>query len=124
MELALVALGGAIGAVSRFLVQGAIGRIAPTLPLGTLLVNVVGCLAIGLVFPQLDRLPPFVKPLVIVGFLGGLTTMSSYAAEVIMIKESGRTIVALAYGIGGVLACVSAAALGFWLSRAAGTGQG
>src|SRR4051812_33062654 len=114
-ELALVATGGALGSVGRDLVQLLVGKVFPDFPGGTVIVNVVGCVIIGVIFPQLGRFPPAVKPLVMVGFLGGLTTMSSYAVEVVALAQSDRVAIAMIYAFGAVALCFGAAWGGFWM---------
>jgi CrcB protein len=95
-KLLLVAVGGGIGAVARYLVSGwAAEHIGSNFPYGTLIVNVVGCLIIGL-FMTLTTEKYLVSPhwrlLVTVGFLGGLTTFSSYSYETFkLLEEAGMT---------------------------------
>jgi CrcB protein len=107
--LGLVALGGAVGSMSRYAVQTWGAALTPGFPLGTLIVNLVGCFVIGALWPLLDRLPPAVKPLVVAGCLGGLTTMSSFAAEVMAYLQAGRLGLGMAYGLGALVACVGLA---------------
>ena len=81
-DLLLVALGGAAGSVLRFLVgKLAIRLFGAEFPRGTLIVNLAGSLLIGLAVGFLDRglIPPRARPLLVAGFLGGLTTFSTYA---------------------------------------------
>lgn len=113
--LGLVALGGAVGSMGRYAVQTWGATLTPGFPLGTLIVNLVGCFVIGALWPLLDRLPPAVKPLVAAGFLGGLTTMSSFAAEVMAMLQAGRLGLGLSYGLGVLLACVALAWAGSWI---------
>lgn len=84
--LLLVGLGGALGAALRYLVGGAVQRLDPTgsFPFGTLAVNVLGCLAIGLTAGLVEMrhgLGPAVRLFLLVGLLGGFTTFSSFAWE-------------------------------------------
>ena len=84
-KLILIALGGCAGAVSRYLLSGLAHRwTGSTFPLGTLLVNVLGCLAIGALMSLIqDRsvFGPNVRFLLVVGFLGSFTTFSAFGYE-------------------------------------------
>ena len=82
VELVLVAAGGAVGACIRYeLTNVMTKRLGAAFPWATLTVNCVGCLLIGVVNTLLEQsvLPPWVKPLVTGGFLGALTTFSSFS---------------------------------------------
>jgi CrcB protein len=99
LNLLAVAVGGAIGACTRYLVSGwAAGRFGAEFPMGTLIVNVVGCFIIG-VFLTLttERLivSPYWRLVVAVGFLGGLTTFSSFGYETLRLMEDADVLPAL-----------------------------
>lgn len=86
LQLALVALGGALGSLLRFLASGAMHRLVPGLlfPVGTLTVNVVGSLLIGLgggLAESRDFLGPHLRVFLFTGCLGGFTTFSAFAFE-------------------------------------------
>jgi CrcB protein len=85
-NILLVALGGAFGAVCRYLTTLAIQeRWIATFPLGTLVVNVVGCLVMGIVAQAhlAEAMPSAVRLLLVTGGLGALTTFSAFAYETI-----------------------------------------
>lgn len=96
MQLALwVGLGGAAGSVARYWltirVQAWYGRL--DFPFGTLAVNVLGCFLIGLLAVGMDArdiLDPRVRALLLIGFLGGFTTYSSFASEALGLGQGGR----------------------------------
>ena len=119
--LAVVAAGGAIGAVARH----GVSTVAPyddgRFPWGTFLVNVSGSLAIGvLMVLVLDVWTShrYLRPFAGVGVLGGYTTFSAYAHESRDLLALGRTGTAFAYVMGSVAAGVAAAAIGILVTRA------
>ncbi len=94
MTIIAVASGGAIGATLRLLINGTINRhfIHP-LPLGTLGVNLLGSLIIGILFAYFHlntSLSPHLKSFMITGILGALTTYSTFAIESFFLLESGH----------------------------------
>ncbi|HEX3887230.1 MAG TPA: fluoride efflux transporter CrcB [Phenylobacterium sp.] len=122
MNLLLVALGGAVGAVARYLTGVAAGRmLGLKFPYGTMTANILGGLLMGMLIGVLalrggehqDRW----RLLLAVGFLGGYTTFSSYALEVARMLETKAWSQAFVYGVGSVVAGVSAVFLGMLLMR-------
>jgi len=94
IQILMVALGGALGAVARYGLSGLVHRwLTGAFPFGTLAVNVVGCLAIGgfLHFVE-DRsmLSPTTRLFVAVGILGGFTTFSAFGYETIELLRDGE----------------------------------
>ncbi len=88
----LVAAGGLVGAVLRFLLVGAVQRALPAFPFGTLSVNVLGCLAIGALgaWTQARQPPPELWLFTAVGLLGGFTTFSALGWETfVLLREAG-----------------------------------
>jgi fluoride exporter len=116
-ELLLVALGGAIGAVARYVVGTAVQSAAGgPFPLGTLSVNVLGCFLIGVLGAMFAVAPGHPARLfLITGVLGGFTTFSSFGFETLNLLRSGA--VGLVLGnmllsnIGGLLAAAAGYAL-------------
>ncbi|WP_407072630.1 fluoride efflux transporter CrcB [Phenylobacterium sp.] len=122
LNLLLVALGGAVGSVARYLTGVAAGRmLGLKFPYGTLTANILGGLLMGMLIGVLalrggehqDRW----RLLLAVGFLGGYTTFSSYCLEVARMLETKAWSQAFAYGVGSVVAGVSAVFLGMLLMR-------
>lgn len=117
----LVAAAGALGAPSRYALEWWVRtRWATVAPVGTLVVNVTGSLALGAVvgLALAHGLDPDARTLVGTGFLGAYTTFSAYAVETVRCSEAGRSGVAAAYAIGSVVAATVAATLGLVLTGA------
>lgn len=115
-------MAGACGTGVRYLVGlWADERLGKTLPYGTLLVNVVGCFLIALVMQVSLRtaaIPPALRLTLTTGFMGGLTTYSSFNYDVGRYLQSGAyTMAALYFGL-TVLLCLLAGALGVILAGA------
>lgn len=88
-----ISVGASAGAVLRWLLGIALNAVFPTIPLGTLAANLIGGYLIGLamaVFASLPGLAPEWRLLIITGFLGGLTTFSTFSAEVTVLLQQGR----------------------------------
>ena len=122
MNLVIIALGGALGAVSRFWLGNAVSKaIGSALPYGTFVINALGCFAMGLLMTLIvDRelLPAAWRLFLCVGFLGGFTTFSSFGYEALMLFTEGRLIAALAYVGGSVGLGLVAAAAGVLCAKA------
>ena len=100
-----VTLGGAVGSGCRYLVTHALSRY-DTFPFGTLSVNVLGCFTIGVLttyFGQLSDLSPALRLGILVGFLGGFTTFSSFGMDAIKLLEAQRFYTAGLYIFGSNL---------------------
>ena len=99
--LLFVALGGAIGAALRYSVMSLVTRaFSDGYPWGTLVVNLVGCLAIGIVGGMISgrwAVSPEVRVLVIIGVLGGFTTFSSYGWDLLELLREDRYLAAFGY---------------------------
>lgn len=120
-RLFLIGAGGFFGSVARYAIAGLWLPWTQTgFPWGTLLVNVSGSFAIGLIIAAgLERgwLTPDLRLAVAVGFCGGFTTMSSFSFEALALLEQGAVGLALGYAALSVLACIAATWLGVALIR-------
>lgn len=119
MAIALIAFGGALGSVSRYLLGTYVQRLLHVFPSGTFVVNVLGCLAIGWLYKSL---PPGeeganLSALTIVGFCGGFTTFSSFSLETVGLINGGETPKAIAYVVLSAVTCVIATMVGMRLGR-------
>lgn len=92
-SIAVIALGAALGALLRWWMGLALNGVWPALPLGTLAANLVGGLLIGIaseVLASRAAIPPEWRLAIITGFLGGLTTFSTFSLEVSTQLQQGR----------------------------------
>ncbi|MCC6348235.1 MAG: fluoride efflux transporter CrcB [Candidatus Eisenbacteria bacterium] len=116
----LVALGGALGSVLRWLVGGWVQSLTPssTFPWGTFAVNAIGSFAIGaLLGLALERalVPPAMRLLLVTGLLGGFTTFSSFSYETLQLARDGQWPAAVGYSLGSLVLGVAAAFVGWAL---------
>jgi CrcB protein len=110
-----VCAGASLGALLRWLLAGRFNPLFPALPLGTLAANLVGGYLVGVavaVFATLPQLPPQYRLFVITGFLGGLTTFSTFSAEVVTQLQQGHTAWALATAFAHLVGSFALTALG------------
>lgn len=118
----LVAVGGAIGSVCRYLTGILAGRLlGPDFPWGTVIVNVLGSLVMGLFVGLLALRFNGSTPLrlfVAVGVLGGFTTLSSFSLDAVTLWERGAVFSAGCYVVGSVVASIAALGFGLMMVRA------
>jgi CrcB protein len=101
-----IAIGGALGTVARFLLDTTFNETAGHFPITTLVINLSGSLAIGLLVPLLDdvaRRRPLIRPFLMVGFLGGWTTYSTLAVDAVTLAKDGHAATAV-LSLAGTLA--------------------
>ena len=114
MPYLLAAVGGVVGALARW----GVGAALPSPVWATLLVNLAGCLLLGVLIAVVAvRLPGAVwpRPLLAVGVLGGFTTFSTFAVEVVDLVDDGAAGWAAAYVVTSLGGGVAAVALGAYL---------
>ncbi len=100
-SLVAVAVGGMLGCLMRWCLALFLNRFFPTIPPGTLAANLIGCYVIGLavaIFTANPSLPVEWRLFVTTGFCGGLTTFSTFSAEVVTLLQGGR----LAWAMGAI----------------------
>jgi fluoride exporter len=110
-----ICAGASLGALLRWLLAGRYNHLFPALPLGTLAANLIGGYLIGIavaVFTHAPELSPQARLFVVTGFLGGLTTFSTFSAEVVTQLQQGHTAWALATALAHLLGSFALTALG------------
>lgn len=109
-------LGAVLGAWLRWFLVGEFNAVLPHLPLGTLIANIGGGLIIGFVVAWLAASPqvhPAVRLFLVTGFLGALTTFSSFSAESLELLRAGRHAWALVHSAAHLFGSLAAAAAGY-----------
>lgn len=127
--IAAVSVGAAAGALLRWWLGMALNSVFPTLPPGTLVANLAGGFVVGAAiafFAAYGAVAPEWRLVVITGFCGGLTTFSTFSAEVVMLLRDGRVAwacgEAAAHLCGSVLMTIAGIATVEWLVALAGRG--
>lgn len=120
-QLLAVAIGGATGAVMRWLMAAGIQRmVGGAFPWGTFAVNAIGSFLLGFLFVWLierSTVSELVRLALTVGFLGAFTTFSTYSLESIRLLQEGALALALGNVIGQVVVCLTLTWLGIQLAR-------
>ena len=121
LKVFLVLIGGGLGSTSRYGVTLLAGRLfGSSFPVGTLCVNLTGCLLIGMAFAlgnQRNILSPSARLFFMTGFLGGLTTFSTYALESVNFTLSKVTFVAVGNILANNIVGFVLVLIGMWLGR-------
>jgi CrcB protein len=104
-SIAMISLGATLGALFRWVLGLKLNSLFLTMPPGTLVANLIGSYIIGLAiayFSQAPGIAPEWRLLIVTGFCGGLTTFSTFSAEVVILFQEGR----LAWALGTISAHV------------------
>lgn len=120
-QILLVGLGGGIGSIFRFLTSFYAAKYAVSgFPLGTFLVNVLGCFILGVALGIFDKHAlgsENIRLLFITGFCGGYTTFSTFASENIQLLQQQNYMLLIIYTLASLLVGFLAVAIGLGLSR-------
>lgn len=119
-HLLIIAFGGSLGAVSRYLISKNIQSIFnQVLPLGTLFVNVIGSFLIGFLFYLFDYVivPGEIKSFLTIGFLGAFTTFSTFSLETINLFKAGEIKLGITNILTNNILCLVMVILGILASR-------
>jgi CrcB protein len=118
LQIFAISVGAALGALARWGAGLWLNARWAGFPLGTLLVNCVGGLLIGMALCWFERTPnELLRLLVVTGFLGGLTTFSSFSAESLLLLQRGALGMAAMHTLAHLLGSLASAAFGFVLLR-------
>ncbi|MCF8254412.1 MAG: fluoride efflux transporter CrcB [Bacteroidia bacterium] len=121
-QILWIALGGAIGAVLRYLVVLGVNTLSPTdFPWATLLVNILGSFAIGALIANYSVHPSFssfLRPFLVIGILGGFTTFSTFSLEAFVLIQKQELFKAGSYILMSFILGITAAFVGFKLFEA------
>lgn len=122
LQLLSVAAGGAVGAILRFSLTLVFPFVPGQLPIASLVANVAGCTIMGGVYFWLEhgQLNSAFKPLIVAGFLGALTTFSTFALEAWLLLQHNAHLIALIHVVINVVACIAAVAGGYALASMLG----
>ncbi|GGE43790.1 putative fluoride ion transporter CrcB [Halopseudomonas oceani] len=116
-----VMLGGSLGAVARYAVaQWSVAHWPKLFPLPTLIVNLLGCLLIGVLYGlwlERPEFSPLLRQTLVVGFLGAFTTFSTFSLDTLRLLENGEGLLALAYILLSVCVGLLATWAGLSLAR-------
>ena len=119
--LLAIAFGGAVGALGRHFVNvGVATWIGLGIPWGTLVVNVVGSFAMGVLVHLMATtwtVTPEIRALLTVGGLGAFTTFSTFSLDAIVLYERGQVMFAAAYVLASVIGAIGALLVGLRLAR-------
>ena len=116
LQILAVSFGAAAGALARWLAGLWLNARWAGFPLGTLLVNCAGGLMIGMALAWFERTPnELLRLLLVTGFLGGLTTFSSFSGESLVMLHRGQVGMALLHSASHLLGSLACAAVGYWI---------
>lgn len=116
-----VFIGGGTGSVLRWFLGMKLNPLHHAIPIGTLMANLAGAFIIGMGlawFNRMTHIDPLWKLLITTGFCGGLTTFSTFSAEVVFLLQDGRTGWALLNVAVNLLGSFAMTALAFWIVSA------
>ena len=121
MNWLAVAIGGALGSVARYALSSWIFDITShKFPYATLIVNVAGSFVMGILFVVIVEraaLPPEMRSLLMIGFIGAFTTFSAFSLDAIGLWQNGQVLMSLIYMVTTIVLCLVAISTAIWLTR-------
>jgi CrcB protein len=107
IKILVIACGGGFGAALRYLISDLLKTsYFFMLPVGTLLINFIGCFCIGIVMAQMTDMKSNMYFFLVVGFLGSFTTMSAFSQQTIELLYNGKSTNALIYVVASIASCL------------------
>ena len=121
-EVTIVAIGGAIGSVARFMLSRFVQMLIPypALPWGIIIVNLLGCFAFGALYGLFELnfiMHPLWRAGLLIGVLGGFTTFSSFSFDTFHLLHKGEIFYASLNVCISVFGCLAATLIGYYLVR-------
>lgn len=121
MHWLVIAIGGAVGAMGRYAVNGWVYQLTDhRFPFGTFTVNVLGSFLMGIFYVLIVEkaaLPPAARDLLMIGFLGAFTTFSAFSLDALALWQNGHLLLAVIYVATSVILCLMAIFCSIWLTR-------
>jgi CrcB protein len=129
MKLFAIGCGGFLGAIARYGLSGFVHKLSPsvTFPIGTMTVNLLGCFAIGILMCWVEMrqgLSPVLRDFLLIGFLGSMTTFSTFGYETLRLLQDGQMKWAMLNAVGSLVLGVGGVFLGWMLVKAIGAPGG
>lgn len=119
-DIVLVGIGSCLGGICRYLISLLIGHPQSGFPWGTFVVNIIGCLLIGILWGVTSRFQNFAQAfslLLVVGFCGGFTTFSTFSKEGLAMLQTNSYMLFTSYILGSVVLGIAAVALGYIITK-------
>ena len=116
-DIVLVGIGSCLGGICRYLISHFIGHPQSGFPWGTFVVNIIGCLLIGILWGVTSRFQNFAQAfslLLVVGFCGGFTTFSTFSREGLSLLQTQNYTLFLLYTLGSVVLGILAVMVGYF----------